>query len=468
MNKLESLALGRSVPHTLVRFALPVIAGLLLMRINTAVDHVLVGQAISTVGVAAITICDPFVLLITALAVLVGDGGSFVIALSMGAHDTRKAARAAGTGIAAAAVLSLAFALTATLFADSLLRFAGASETLLPHARPFLQIIAWSSLFTAFSSGISSFVRTAGYPNRVFAIQTISILCNIALGYLLVIVMDTGTAGAACATAIGQAAAMIATIAFLLKRDMPFKLRARDLVPDFRMLFKTAALGFPSSALRITDAFCIFATNFLVTAFAISALPHGTTTGGALAASGIENAVTAFLLVPGIGIATAARPFIGYCSGAGLPRRTYQFARWTFICGFAALLPLWAAVELAPELFVGMFGIDAADVPFACWVLRTSALTVPISMVRIVGTSYFQASGQAGIANALIVLQQGSYILVKFIAFPFLLPVFTQFDHLQSLFLGSIGGGLAAVAITAAFLFHERFVIRGKIAESEA
>ncbi len=238
MNKLESLALGRSVPHTLVRFALPVIAGLLLMRINTAVDHVLVGQAISTVGVAAITICDPFVLLITALAVLVGDGGSFVIALSMGAHDTRKAARAAGTGIAAAAVLSLAFALTATLFADPLLRFAGASETLLPHARPFLQIIAWSSLFTAFSSGISSFVRTAGYPNRVFAIQTISILCNIALGYLLVIVMDTGTAGAACATAIGQAAATIATIAFLLKRDMPFKLRARDLVPDFRMLFK--------------------------------------------------------------------------------------------------------------------------------------------------------------------------------------------------------------------------------------
>ena len=89
-------------------------------------------------------------------------------------------------------------------------------------------------------------------------------------------------------------------------------------------------------------------------------------------------------------------------------------------------------------------------------------------MVRIVGTSYFQASGQAGIANALIVLQQGSYILVKFIAFPFLLPVFTQFDHLQSLFLGSIGGGLAAVAITAAFLFRERFVIQGKIAESEA
>ena len=56
-------------------------------------------------------------------------------------------------------------------------------------------------------------------------------------------------------------------------------------------------------------------------------------------------------------------------------------------------------------------------------------------------------------------LERSSYALEHFLKpvsythlFPFLLPIFTQFDHLQSLFLGSIGGGLAAVATTAAFL----------------
>lgn len=468
MNKLENAALGQSVPQALVRFALPVVAGLFLMRVSTVIDGILVGQAIGTVGVAAVTICDPFVLLVTSLAVLVGDGGSFVIALSLGANDPKKAARTVGTGIATAAVLSFAFALATTVLADPLLRLAGATEEILPHARPFLQIIAWSSLFTTIATGISSYVRTAGFPGRVLGIQATSILINIVLGYLFVIVLEGGTTGAACATAAGQAVAAGVTAAFLLKRDMPFKLKARDAVPSSRLLIRTVALGFPSSALRLTDAFCNFAMHVLVAAFAGSLLHGGTTVSGALAASGIESAVVAFLLVPGIGVATAARPLIGYCCGANLPKRTLEFAKWTLVCGFAALLPLWATVELVPEFFVGVFGLGKDDIPFACWVLRISALTVPISMVRILGTSYFQASGQARIANLLIVLQQGSYILTKFAVFPFLLPSLMHIGHLQSLFLGSIGGSLAAVAITGIFLFREYHVIRKKIASSEA
>lgn len=465
LSKLEHIALGQCIPCTLMRFAVPVIAGTLLMRANTAIDNILVGQTISTIGVAAITLCDPFVLLITALAVLIGDGGSFVIALRLGAGDPNDAAKTAGTAIAAAVFLSLAFAAATTLFADPLLRLAGATDEILPHARPFLQIISWGSLFTAFGAGISSFVRTAGFPSRVLGVQALGVLCTVAFGYLFVIVFGTGTIGAACATAIGQAAAMGATVACLLKRDMPFKVHPSDLMPDMRILLRTMALGFPSSALRMTDAFCNFAMHILVVAFAASTLSGAATTNGALAASGIESIVIAFLLVPGIGIATAARPLIGYCCGADLPRRALAFAQWTLICGFAAMVPLWAAVECMPELFVGMFGIHEDDVSFACWVLQVSALTVPLSMVRIVGTSYFQASGQAGITNALIVLQQGSYVIVKFLAFPFLLPACTQFGHLQSLFLGSIGGSLAAVGITAAFLVREHFVLKEKIAE---
>lgn len=457
------MALGRSAPHALLSFAVPVVAGMLIMRVNTAIDSILVGQTVSTIGVAAITICDPFILLITALAVLIGDGGSFVIALSLGAGDSGKAAKTAGTGIAVAVVFSFVFALAVTLFTDPLLRFAGANDEILPYARPYLQILAWSSLFTAFSTGISSFVRTAGFPNRVLGTQTISVLSNMAFSYLFVIAMDGGTVGAALATAIGQAAAMGATIAFLLKQDMPFRISLTDLVPNIRILLKALALGFPSSALRLTDAFSNFAMHMLIVTFAFCSLLGATTTSGALAASGIETTVVAFLLVPGIGIATAMRPLIGYCCGAGLPRRTFEFAKWTFICGFTALLPLWAAVELTPETFVSLFGLGENDIPFACWALQVSALTVPVSMVRILGTSYFQASGQAGIANLLIVLQQGSNILTKFVVFPFVLPSLTQFDRLQSLFLGSIGGSLVAVAITAAFLLREYFVIRKRI-----
>ena len=56
----------------LARFAIPVIAGMLVVRLCLVFDGILVGQVVGDAGVAAITAAAPFVTLLNALVVLSG------------------------------------------------------------------------------------------------------------------------------------------------------------------------------------------------------------------------------------------------------------------------------------------------------------------------------------------------------------------------------------------------------------
>ncbi len=62
------------VGRLLARFAVPVVAGLLVSRFYILVDGMFVGQALGSAGVAATAIAMPFVTLLNALVMLIGDG----------------------------------------------------------------------------------------------------------------------------------------------------------------------------------------------------------------------------------------------------------------------------------------------------------------------------------------------------------------------------------------------------------
>ena len=122
------------VGRLLARFAVPVVAGLLVSRFYILVDGMFVGQALGSEGVAATAIAMPFVTLLNALVMLIGDGGTAVVALRLGAGERQGAASVLGNALVMLLILAVVLGATVLWWADPLLGLAGASGAVLGQA----------------------------------------------------------------------------------------------------------------------------------------------------------------------------------------------------------------------------------------------------------------------------------------------------------------------------------------------
>lgn len=416
------------------------------------VDGMFAGQALGHVGMAALTVAAPFITVLTAVVMLIGDGATSVMALKLGEGDAKGAPRVLGNAVVmmfAAAVLVAAIALP---LLDVLLAAAGADAQTLPLARTYLQIAIGGTVLLGFSLGIDTFLRTLGFPNRTLAVQVVCAAVNIVLDYAFVMEGGFGLAGAAWASVLGQAAGAAVTVALLLRRDMPFRLRAADFRPDAHIIGRSLALGAPSFILKSSDALTNFILHALVLSLGAASALDGMTGGLALAVVGANARISSFLMVPAIGIAVAARPLIGYCHGAGLRERERRIVRCALLAGGCVMTAFWLVVELFPAPIMGLFGFAEASLPFATWALRVQVLAAPLLIVRVVGTNYFQAAGHAVRANVLMVFQQIVFLIPFIAAAPAVLPAFLPLDALQAVFAGIVAADVASTALTAVFL----------------
>ena len=142
--------------------------------------------------------------------------------------------------------------------------------------------------------------------------------------------------------------------------------------------------------------------------------------------SGAISRVTQFALVPAIGIAIGMRPLVGFNFGAGDGVRVRGLVVRAAVAGSACLTVLWAAIEIEPGLLMSLFGFEGDTAVFACWALRVSLLAMPILMIRITGTNYFQGIGRAKKAIVLTFCQQVVFLLPLLVLAPLVLPLVTD------------------------------------------
>lgn len=436
----------------IARFAVPVVVGLLVTRLYILVDGMFVGQALGPTGVAATTIAMPFITMLNAVVLMVGDGGTAVLALQLGANRRDGAARVLGNALVLLAVVSVVLGATVLLWADPLLAVAGASGEVLVQAKTYLVITVLGMFSLGFSLGIDTFLRAAGFPARTLAVQVSGAVINIVLGYLFVLRFGWGVAGAAAATVLGQTACLLLTVWFLFRSDMPFRLHIADVRPDGRLMGRIVLLGMPSFIVRASDAALNLVLNALVVGFGAATVIGG---DGALAVSGAISRISQFALVPAIGIAVAARPLIGYNFGAQSGARVCSIVRTAVVAATLCLAAVWMFMLLDAEFLVGLFGFEGSVASFASWAVRIALLALPIIAVRIVGTNYYQAVGSANKAIGLTFCQQFVFLLPFLLVAPVVLPAVCSIGPLEAVFWGLFASDVLSTALVAFFLVRE-------------
>ena len=445
-----------SIPRLITEFAIPAILGMVVNGAYNVVDSIFLGQAMGEIGLSAATVANPIMIVFMAISMLIGNGGNALAALRLGEGRRVDAEISLGNTVLLSVVVSAIVGIAALNPAviDSLLTLSSATDDVRPYAHAFLQIICFGFIFQCIGMGVNNFVRTAGAPNRALVTMLIGLVVSLVFNYLFVLRFGWGVEGSALATIIGQGASCVSVLwYFIFTKKVPLKLHFRYMTPHLKVIGTILSLGFASFAVQAGMAVVNFVINMLVKYGALS--PIGA--DDALASIGVVQRIAMFTVLPLVGVAVAIQPLLGFNYGAKLIDRV----RKTLWCGIAGATVLgtvmWAVVHLFPEAIVGVFGITHPGlVDFTVFALKVQLFMLPFVGFQIVGSNYFQATGQPLKSIVLSLTRQILFLVPLLFALPEVLPqIMSQFTGLDALYFATPLADFLSIFTTVIFIIVE-------------
>ena len=193
-----------------LKTALPIILVMSMNGLLTVVDAMFLGRYVGADALGAVTLIFPLFMLIIALATLVANGMSSILARNLGAGDMAAAhgtfAGAHGLALAVSALLIVAYLLVGAPLVAAL---ASGDAVLAEMARTYLVIMVFMSPL-AFLLGVhSDALRNEGRIGFMAAMSLLVSLSNIGFNYVLIALAGMGVAGSALGTAAAQLLALL-------------------------------------------------------------------------------------------------------------------------------------------------------------------------------------------------------------------------------------------------------------------
>ena len=145
----------------LIKFAFPSMVMMLFMGLYTITDTIFVARFVDSNALSSINIVCPVINIIVGLGTMLGAGGSAVIAKKMGSGNIDEARSNFTLIIITGIITGLVITIIGLLFLDKIIWGLGASKTLFPYCKDYLEIqlilavldimqVLYQNLFVAF------------------------------------------------------------------------------------------------------------------------------------------------------------------------------------------------------------------------------------------------------------------------------------------------------------------------------
>jgi putative MATE family efflux protein len=436
----QAKLLGEEKISKLLRsYSVPAIIGMVVNALYNVVDSIFVGQGVGEIGLVAVTLAFPLMVVLMAVGMFVGLGAAALVSIRLGQQDKDGAEMILGNAVTLMIILVLLTTAVSLTFLDPLLVLLGATPEVMPYARDFSTIILAGSIFMHVSFGINNLIRAQGDPKTALKTMLIAALLNAALNPLFIFGFHMGIKGSAWATVLAQAVATVWVLTYFIRGAGTMRLQVKNLPLRREIVAGIARIGMAPFLLQLSASLVMVILNYQLLAY-----------GGvlAVAAFGIVNRVLMLSLMPVMGISQGAQPIIGFNYGAGNYRRVIEvvklatFAATAFCClGFLVIL-------LFDEPIVRLFNGNVELVRLGSTGLKTFLALLPIIGVQLIGANYFQAVGKAKYAIVFNLLRQ----IILLIPLVYILP---KFFGLMGIWLAGPISDLVASMVTAWFVARE-------------
>ncbi len=389
--RADALGIQRIFP-LLLQYALPAIAMMLISSLYNIVDKAFVGNFVGQLGITATTVCNPAVRIIDAFAMLVGAGGSTLLALRLGEGKSDEAETILNSSFVLLILENVVLILLGYLFTEPLLRLFGAGEQVMPYAVTYIRVVLIGAFFNSTANGFGMFVRVDGSPKRMMVCSVTGCILNIILDPIAIYVLGWGIAGAAAATAFSQIVSGLMVIYyFTLSPRSTMKLRLSKMRFHRSITLKTAELGFSSFLQQFTGS---LSQSVLLSCLAIFATASTASADIAQASVGITVSIGLFFLLPAIGVSSAIQPIISYNYGARNYHRVVDTLKTATFFSIAMLTAGWIIILIFAEPLCKIFGCSGESLKHAAYTMRVYNMLLPLVPFGNVGSGFFQSIGQ--------------------------------------------------------------------------
>lgn len=427
------------------RLAVPTVLAQLINMLYNIVDRIYIGH-IPEVGALALTgvgVCMPLILIVSAFAALVGNGGAPRASISMGKGDKESAEKILGTCFAMQLVISVI--LTAVLLIwnrDFLLAF-GASENTIEYGVSYMNIYSLGTIFVQLTLGMNFFITAQGFAKTGMLSVLIGAVANIILDPIFIFGLNMGVRGAALATILSQALSCIWVLSFLFGKKTTLRIRWKNVNLKPELALPTLALG--------SSVFVMQASESVISiCFNSSLLKYGGDV--AVGAMTILTSVMQFAMLPLQGLGQGAQPIISYNYGAKKKERVRGAFYLLLKASMVYAVVLWGAVMLFPELFAGMFTSDPTLLEFTGTALRVYLCAMFIFGIQLACQLTFMSLGNAK-ASILVAVMRKFILLIPLI---FIMPAILRGNQTMAVYMAEPIADILAVCFTVV-LFRQQF-----------
>lgn len=377
-----------SVPKTIARLSVPLIAAQLINVLYSIVDRIYIGRmpGVGLTVLAGVGLTFPIITMISAFTALAGQGGAPLSSIARGEGDVGRAETIMGNSFFLLLVFGALCMAAGYAVKEPVLWLFGASEDTFAYANEYLSVYLAGSLFVMISLGMNPFINAQGFTRVGMTTVLIGALANILLDPLFIYALDMGVKGAALATIVAQGLSAAWTLGFLTGKRCILRLRLRCMKPVGAVIRRILGLGFSSFTMSVTESTVQVVCNYQLSLF-----------GGDVYVSvmTVINSIRQIIMMPLSGVSQAASPVMGYNYGAGRTDRVRSCVRFQLLIAFFYSLAAWGVIQLAPSLLIGLFSGDAALREAGVPAVRLYFATFVFMFMQMTGQYSFVALGKA-------------------------------------------------------------------------
>ncbi|MBE7018236.1 MAG: MATE family efflux transporter [Ruminococcaceae bacterium] len=397
----------------LLFFSVPLLLSNLFQQLYNSVDSAVVGSYAGDAALAAVGSTAALINLIIGFFLGISTGANILYAMHYGAGDRQGLKKLISSAMMLSIICGIVLSVAGALGAETMLRWMGTPEDVLPLSTSYLQIFMAGTVVNLVYNVGAGMIRAEGDSVRPLVYLVIGGVTNLILDLVLVAWLGMGASGAAIATVAAQLVSAVLVVIRLTKlpedyRLRPFKMRMNGLtVWDITRI--SVPCGLQGS---------MFAISNLLVQSKINSF-------GSIAMAGVAaySKIDGFIYMPLMALSLAVSTYVGQNIGAGKLERVQKGIKTCLLMSLVTAVVLGSAVMLLGESVVGIFTKTPEAQAYAMTQMRFLA---PFVWIFIFSDILGGAVRGAGSTTAVTIISALSICVFRILWLTLLLPVYND------------------------------------------
>lgn len=398
-----------SIRSLLIKYALPGIIAMTASSLYNIVDSIFIGHGCGAMALSGLTIAKPFMDVCAAFGSLVGVGASSLVAITLGRKDYATASKILGNVILLNVILSLIVTAVGLIWLDPILYAFGASDVTISYAHDYMEILLWGNVLTHIYYGLNNMLRSMGHPRSSMVATIVAVFANVVLDPVFIFGLNMGVRGAALATMLSQAIAVVWQFSIFMNPKEIIHFRRGIWRLDKNITMRALSIGTAPFLMNLASCFVVVIINNQLKKY-----------GGdmAIATYGVINRFTFVFAMIVMGLNQGMQPIVGYNYGAKRYDRMIRAFQLTAICATCVTGAVFVLGEIVPEWMIRMFTHDTVLISQSIIPMRITVCTMLIVGFQMVTGNFFTSIGLAGKSIFLSLTRQVIYLIPLLLILP--------------------------------------------------